>query len=99
MQQYNQFLLLKFNCDHATVLSNGRDDESDNDTPGDLQPGAIVGIVFGLLIVLVLGVATVVVALYLMRHRRSGGKYSATNGSGLGKALPWNCVERKELSV
>ena len=45
-----------------------------------------MGITFGLLIVLVLGVATVVVALYLMRRGKSGGKYSTTNDDiALGK--------------
>ena len=55
---------------------------------GDLPPGAIVGIVFGLLIVLVLGLSIVVVVLYLMRRRKSGGKHTTINDDiGLGKHL------------
>lgn len=61
--------------------------ESDIDAPsGGLEPGAIVGIIFGLLITLVLGVAIAVAALFLVRCRKNGGKYStANNGIGLGK--------------
>ena len=60
----------------TTVQING----GGNDTPsGGLEPGAIVGIIFGLLIVLVLGVAIVVVVLLVAKHRKTGGKYSTSS--------------------
>ena len=67
--------------------SNGESNVS-NTPSGGLKPGAIVGIIFGLLIVLVLGVAIVVIVLLIVRHIKtgSGGKYSTTNGgTSLGK--------------
>ena len=68
---------------HNNEGSNGTDMAS---SPG---PGAIVGIVIGLLVVLVMGVAVVVVmALFLVRRRKTGpgGKHStARNDIGLGK--------------
>ena len=55
------------------------------------MPGAIVGIIIGLVIVLVMGVAVVVVAaLFLVRRRKigQGGKHSAArNDIRLGKHL------------
>ena len=69
--------------------SDGGSNESSS--PGDLGPGAIVGIVIGLLVVMVIGVAiAVVAALFLVRHRKTGlgDKHSLTtarNDIGLGK--------------
>ena len=45
---------------------------------GVVSPGAIVGIIFGLLLLLVLGVIVVVAAVYLVKHRRATGKEHST---------------------
>ena len=89
----NVFFFVLFCFFNATVQSNGEGNEPDIDAPsGGLEPGAIVGIIFGLLIILVLGVAIVVVALFLVSRRKNGGKYStANNDIGLGKHL-YACV-------
>ena len=66
-------------------------EDSNGGSPGGLGPGAIVGIIIVLLVILVMGVAVaVVMALFLMRHRKTGpgGKHStARNDIGLGKHL------------
>lgn len=70
------------------MQSNGGGNEADIDTPSDsLEPGAIVGIVFGLLVILGLGVTiAVVVVLYLVRQRKTVGKYlTESDDIGLGK--------------
>ena len=70
-----------------TVPGNGRGTESDIEAPsGGLELGAIIGIVFGLLVVLILGVAILMVALFLVRRRKTGGKQlTANNDIGLSK--------------
>ena len=74
--------------------NNGETGDMATDSPSNFndvgsqnnQTGIIVGAITGLLIIVVLGVAIVVVVLYLVRRGKTGGKYSTANGDiGLGK--------------
>lgn len=43
---------------------------------GVISPGAIAGIILGLLLLLVLGVAVTVIVVFLVKHRQAGKEHS-----------------------
>ena len=54
-------------------------------TNGNGPPRLIAGIIIGLLLLLVLGVAIAIIVLCMVRHRQAEGKYSTTGRKSIGK--------------